>query len=128
MGIGGGGGQGGQGKKRKAGGATEAPEEMHPKSRLIHGLALLMKRSMTKSDTIYTMGEHEGGFQATLTIPGRGLTFVGELQPTKKLAEAAAAQQALDALASEIEAAEEAHRAAKRAKSQASSAAWKERE
>lgn len=74
------------------------------------------------------MGEHEGGYQATLTIPERGIAFVGELQPTKKLAEASAAQQALDAMATEIAAAEESHQAAKKAKNQASLAALKERD
>jgi len=112
----GGGAEPGQGKKRKAQVLEAQNEEMHPKSRLSYGLALVLKRSLTKADLAFNMAEEEGGYRATLFIVKRGLTFVSDVQPTKKLAEASASQAALDALMVEITAAEEAHRAAKKAK------------
>lgn len=96
--------------------------EQPAKSRLAHTIQLLLQRTTTKEDIVYSMQEAEGHsraegqFVATVTINALGNTFTGEPQPSKKAAENSAAEAALAALKDQTEELETAHQEKKKQK------------
>lgn len=112
----------GGGKKRKGNMGGPVPEDP-PKSRMCHALALILGHSATKEDMTWTVESVEGKFVGTLECLGQ--TFTGEPANSKKGAEHAAAEAALEALADKIQAAEEEHKEKKAAKNRESLAKLK---
>jgi len=90
------------GTKRKA--AAGPPPSENPKSQLAEFLSKHLKRAMVKGDISYEASQCVGGgYQATVTLVcHQSRQFAGEVCETGKLAEAAAAQQALLAVREEL--------------------------
>eukprot|EP00928_Gymnodinium_smaydae_P002282 TRINITY_DN10804_c0_g1_i1.p1 TRINITY_DN10804_c0_g1~~TRINITY_DN10804_c0_g1_i1.p1 ORF type:complete len:760 (-),score=163.75 TRINITY_DN10804_c0_g1_i1:57-2336(-) len=101
-------------QKRKAG--EVFIEEMHPKSRLLHGVTVLLQKTPTKDDVVFTVEDAPHGFLARLTIPDLNVSYVGEIVATKKLAETSVAEVALRELSDQIEPAVADHQETKKAK------------
>mmetsp|Transcript_38740 Transcript_38740/g.104890 ORF Transcript_38740/g.104890 Transcript_38740/m.104890 type:complete len:306 (-) Transcript_38740:19-936(-) len=90
------------GTKRKA--AAGPPPSENPKSQLAEFLSKHLKRAMVKGDISYEASQCVGGgYQATVTLVcHQSRQFAGEVCETGKLAEAAAAHQALLAVMAEL--------------------------
>lgn len=101
--------QGGKGKKRKS--IISDPANADAKSLLSHNMSVLLDRSVTKADLVYDVTPAEGGYAATLTMPNYdgGKRYQGDPAASRKDAEHAAAQAALDDLQDIIAPALEAH-------------------
>jgi len=99
------------GKKRKgnAGGAVQVLD-VPAKSKLVHGLALLLGRPPTKADMTWTVEQEGGKHVGTVSLPSMDKTFTGEPADSKKGAENLAAEAGLAALAGEIATAEAEHK------------------
>merc|ERR1719421_1826188 len=80
------------GKKRKG----ETQDELPPKSRFVHAMALLLGRSATKADMTWSVEGESGKYVCTLALPGMDKTFTGEPAESKKGAEHNAAEAALE--------------------------------
>lgn len=102
----------------KAGKKRSHEENMDPKSRLNSVVQMLLKRTVTKTDMIYTTeGGTDGKFNGKLDIADLQQSFeTTEGFPSKKEAENAVAQLALDEMKDQIETAEEEYKEAKKAK------------
>mmetsp|Transcript_38741 Transcript_38741/g.104895 ORF Transcript_38741/g.104895 Transcript_38741/m.104895 type:complete len:314 (-) Transcript_38741:58-999(-) len=90
------------GTKRKAAAAPQPGS--NPKSELAEFLMKHIKRTMMKGDIVYAASQCEGGgYQATVELVCHmNRQFAGEVCETGKLAEAAAAHQALLAVMAEL--------------------------
>lgn len=130
---------GGAGVKRKA---EPIPHDVAPiaqtptndtKGRLVYAASLLMGgRNVSKGDIVYDIQEIDGDgtnkFVATVTIVAYdNESHMGSAAPSKKAAEASAAQIALDALGPRLAPMEEEYKAKKRKLNQEKLAALKER-
>lgn len=103
------------GKKRSL---EDSAQNLDPKSRLNNVLQILLKRTVTKTDMIYsTEGGADGNFIGKLELADLQKSFeTAEGFPSKKEAESAVAQMALDDMADEIATAEEEYKEKKKAK------------
>lgn len=106
-----------KGQKRKAEVISNAAPQDSSKSRLTHAVTLMVG-SMQKGDIAYECVEEGGQFTATVVLqahdPSTG--YQGLPAGSKKDAESAAAEAALNALADQIAQAEELHAAKKKKK------------
>eukprot|EP00932_Pfiesteria_piscicida_P014287 SRR837773.26024.p1 GENE.SRR837773.26024~~SRR837773.26024.p1 ORF type:complete len:209 (-),score=91.58 SRR837773.26024:72-698(-) len=105
-----------RGQKRKLEDGGEGPAE--GKGRLSFVMCLLLERSVTKDDIVYTMTGTDGEYVAKVSLPTYkgGKTFSGAAAAVKKDAEANAANAALKALSGVTGPAIEKHKAKKIAK------------
>lgn len=118
------------GRKRTRGGdgAGGGDGAEDAKSRLMHGLQMLLQRPLQKGDVVFdTQQPQEGhGYHASLlALPTYDpkTTYESEVAESKKAAEASAAERALTALHDLIAAAQEEHTAKKRRLAQEKKAA-----
>jgi hypothetical protein len=116
----------GKGQKRKF-------EDFPAKNRLTHGIQLLKGEATTKEDIVFTVETVDGTqiphakYQASVSIPMTGNTYVGEVQLSKKAAENSAAEVALENLKDQIEPKEEERKAKIAKKNQEQLAVLKEK-
>lgn len=82
---------------------TPDPSQNNPKSELITFVQRYLGRTLEKNDLLYQSNETVGGTQSTVQLTCyQNRQFAGEVCETQKLAEAAAANQALVALTAEL--------------------------
>jgi len=102
-----------QGQKRKAAQpAANSSDTGEFKQRLTMAAQLLVGRTLEKGEVTYECTEEQGQYVATVTLQGYdpGVGYQGLPAANKKLAESAAAEAALAALADQLAPVEEAHR------------------
>jgi dsRNA-specific ribonuclease len=98
--------------------ATESVkmQDQPAKNRLLHAICLILGRATTKDEVVFSVAEAEGGFVATVAITVTGSSFVGEVQDSKKKAEASAAEVALASMGNQVADIEAAHQERKKQK------------